>query len=289
VKLTLMGILRKGGSISCMEKIKREAEERVNKEIERLFLDRIKNIQDIGSKETGKLFNEMEEMEYFLRKKEVQSCPELKGTDFFDEIFFDKMKGAQKELEAMEVSGIRMVNKDYQDSSELSIRESQAAEHVSQKYLLIVPLAWFVLSVVLGQILCAFIQPPDFILFAFSSYGKHVKGYELFCMSMMLAILFMPLGGLILWHGFYKKFILPISAQSSIWPVILFAVIAMPFALETIFATTGLGGGGRGDLRKLMLLLFGWRGGVFINVIFLTFLVIIIMGLVKITRIARNV
>jgi len=159
----------------------------------------------------------------------------------------------------------------------------------SQKNLIIIPLIWFAISVALGQILCATTQPPDFILSVFLSYRKHIKEYELFCMSMMMVILFSPLSVFLLWSKAYKKFIPPENVSLSKWKIISFVVLIVPFLIEMVLASTGLGGGGRGDLRALVILLFGWRGGVLTNTAFLTVAIIIIMGFIKYVRRNKNV
>jgi len=129
-----------------------------------------------------------------------------------------------------------------------------------------------------------FTQPPDFILSLFSGYRGHIREYELFCMSMMLAICSTLPCRLILWHKSYKKIIFSVRADAVKWKIIVFMILIIPILLEMILAFTGLGGGGKGDLRKLIILLFGWRGGVLTNIFFLTFLIFIIMGFIKNVR-----
>jgi len=159
----------------------------------------------------------------------------------------------------------------------------------SQKNLIIIPLIWFAISVALGQILCAATQPPEFILSVFSNYSEHIKEYEFFCMSMMILILFSPLSIFLLWSKAYKEFIPLADAGFPKWKIILFVALIVPFLIEMILALTGLGGEGRGDLRVLIILLFGWRGGVLTNTAFLTVVTIITMGFIKYVRRNKNV
>jgi|GEM_PF-4777769 len=74
-------------SIQHIEKIKAEAEERVDKELKRLFAGKIENIKDINDKEIRKLLIEIHKIEGELRKQEVKNHPKLKKTDFLIKIF----------------------------------------------------------------------------------------------------------------------------------------------------------------------------------------------------------
>jgi len=63
--------------------------------------------------------------------------------------------------------------------------------------------------------------------------------------------------------------------------MIILVMVVMLFLLEMVLGLTGQGGGGRGDLRLLIILLFGWKGGVLTNVFFLNIVVCIVMGVIK--------
>jgi len=69
--------MSKANHTENIENIKAEAEERINKEIDRLFLHQIENLKEASSKEASKLFNEINQTEHSLRKQEIQNHPDL--------------------------------------------------------------------------------------------------------------------------------------------------------------------------------------------------------------------
>jgi len=249
-------------SAGSMGKIMKEAEERVNKEIERLFLDRIERIKDINSKEASRLFYEMQEMDHSLRVQEMKKYPELAGTDFLcDKVFLLDKKEPVKFNNAAR-TGI------FGDKNQEGTSWCGSFFYASMVFW-----GWFALAVVMGWMLSHFFTPPEFFLDFYSNYNDYIDKYELFCLSMMVVIFSFPL---FFWL-FYLVFFKDIT-----WHPLSTKVVLNMLAFVMLIHASGINElghikGGKADIRILFVQLFDWGGGVLINIFFFSFLVLAIM------------
>jgi len=149
----------------------------------------------------------------------------------------------------------------------LSFNEINYGKKTAKK-IYIIFFGWFFLTIFSGWILCYFTRPPIFFLNFYSNYMAYIKEHELFCMSMMVAMLTFPLAFWLLLCEFLK------IAKSPSWVI---RISLMAIALLLVFFTTGVNGlnpigqgGGRKDLRTLIALLFDWQGAVLLNIFLFT-------------------
>jgi len=245
-----------------MENIKREAEERVNKEIERLFLHRIERIKDINSKEVSGLFYEIQEMEHLLREQEIKKYPELAGSSFFCNKAF--LQNSKKQADFVS-----------RRPSDFSKKEQEMRN--SFFIILMLFFGWFIISVIGGWILFYFLNPPGFLLKFYSNYKDYIKEYELFCLSMMVVILSLPVYFLLFYITIFKV---------ATWSPLRIKILLNAVALLMVWYASGMDGlghvkGGRKDIRILVVQLMDWGGGVLINIFFLSFLILMIIVSLK--------
>jgi len=132
---------------------------------------------------------------------------------------------------------------------------------------------WFFFVICFGWVLCCFVSPPDLFLDFYSNYRGYVKEYNLFCMSMMLAVFTSPM---VFWLLFC---VVPKTAES---PSLKLKILLMTVASLLVFLTTGIDGlepieqGGRKkDPRTLAILLFDWQGAVLLNLFLFAFFIFI--------------
>jgi len=129
---------------------------------------------------------------------------------------------------------------------------------------------WFALTICSGWILDCFISPPEFFINIYSSYIGHIKEYNLFCMSMLVAVLTFPMAFFLLFHALLK-----IVKKTPLRVKVLLIMMASVMVVYT----TGIDGvgsidrGGRTDPRVLVTQLFDWQGAVLLSLFFFAFFI----------------
>jgi len=223
--------------------------------------------QGMSEEEANEFEIRMHRTERSMREQALQKYPELRDTDFFDKVFFDKEEEQYQETKKRRLKAEKR-------------KTEEKKERIVQRDWFLVVLVWFFSSTVFGYILNYFFQPPDFLLSLFSGYSVHIKEYELFCMSMLMALALMPFSFFYYWHEMF----IYITLKD---PLIVTAKMLIPFLvsifimLELVIASMGLGGEDKIDPRTLVIRFFGWKGSIFLNIFFLTFINHGIAGIMK--------
>jgi len=267
----------------ALETIKTEAEQRVAEGLVRLSLQQPKCISEMDNDELEAWAIKIGKMDAFLRKQEILNYPQLVETDFFDSL-------RRASGKAVSVKRILKEIKEPGNKTLAEIMAERKAKRLREKYLTILPFVWFGASIILGSVLYLFMQPPDFILSIYAAYAPYIEKYELFCVSMMAVIFLMPWFCLALWRNYFKNFVLPelppVSIGSAVGGTVCLVVFVMAMVclmLEMAVAYfMGLGGGSKGDPRKLAVLLLDWTGGVLTNIICFTAVIFFTMMGIKI-------
>jgi len=147
----------------------------------------------------------------------------------------------------------------------------------------IVAILWYVLGIVLGVILNIFFSPPDFALLLYSNYSGYVRDYyDVFCWSMTVAdFLLLP----VLFLYFYKLFDSVVFSGWGWWAIVVY-ILLLPVFMEASLAFSGFHNmrDGRGDVRLLMMQLFGWFGAVLINIITMNIFALLLVLILKCAR-----
>jgi len=163
-------------------------------------------------------------------------------------------------------------------------------EYHSSRYFLNTLYAWFVVSIAFGWIFSIFIHLPGFILHMYSAYESRLKdSYEIFCNSMMTAILISPI---VFWVFYNKviKYIIVRSTFHSIAITLFVVLIITPASISiSLFPIELAALKHRADYRLIAIQLFGWAGGVLISIAVLAFSIFFIVVILKNARRVKNV
>lgn len=75
----------------------------------------------------------------------------------------------------------------------------------ASSYLPPIIMIWLFSSISLGWLSLFVTQPPQLISSTYSNYKTHIYNYDLFCASMMFALILMPIAYLLIWRrGFHS-------------------------------------------------------------------------------------